>query len=549
MSKALRIVLIVIVVLVVVVLALPFLISGNQFRPKLESELQKSLGRPVTIGNLDFSLFSGGLRADNIAIADDPAFSKDPFLRAKSLSVGVDLGALIFSRQVNVRSFTVNDPEVNLIRSGSRWNFSSLGQSGPKTESKSGEFAVGKVAINNGRITIRDTQSGAKPTVYEKVNFKATDLSPDKAFPFNLTAVAPSGGKLSVDGNAGPMSKSDAAQTPLTAKFNIDAFDLAKTGFIEPDSGIAGVVNADGDLKSDGRVAHIDLKGRADRLQLVKGGSPSKTPVNIDTSAAYDLQRQVATISRGAVKIGAAAANLSGMLNNAGKTPTADMRLVGKEMPLNDLQAVLPAVGVTLPSGSSLQGGTANADLTLSGPVDRLVTNGAVNIANTRLAGFNFTQKLAAVSKLLGSGGQSGNDTTIQTFSSDLRIAPDGIRADNINLIVPALGTCTGNGTISSANALNFKMVAKLAASQAGSSGGGNLLGAIAQATGRSSGGSATLPFSIQGTTANPVFVPDVGALAGSALKMPTGQNNATQQPGSNPLGNALGGLFGKKKK
>jgi len=543
-SKAVRIVLIVLAIIVVTVLALPFLISGNQFRPTLENELAKTLGRPVKIGNLELSLLSGGLRADDIAIAEDPAFGKDPFLRAKSLAVGVDLPALIFSRQVNVRSVTVNNPDVNLIRSGTRWNFSSLGQSEPKTESKSPEFAVGKVAIDNGRITLRDTQSAGKPTIYEKVSFKATDLAPSKSFPFTLSAVAPSGGKLTLDGTAGPVSKTDSARTPLTAKFNIDSYDLARTEFIGPASGISGVVNADGTVRSDGSVANVEMKGRADRLQLVKGGSPSATPVNVDAVARYDLKRQLATISRGTVKTGAAVANLTGTLNAAGRTPTVDMRVTGREMPLSDIQSLLPAVGVNLPTGSSLQGGTATADLALVGPVDRLVTNGAVNIANTRLAGFSFAEKLGAISKLLGSGSSTENDTTIQTLSADLQISPEGIRADKINLILPAVGACTGNGVISPSNTLNFKMVAKL---NAATGSGGNLLGALTQRAGLS-GGSASLPFLIQGTTARPVFVPDIAGLAGSSLKVP-GQQNVTEQPTANPVEDILGGFFGKKKR
>jgi hypothetical protein len=44
------------------------------------------------------------------------------------------------------------------------------------------------------------------------------------------------------------------------------------------------------------------------------------------------------------------------------------------------------------------------------------------------------------------------------------------------------------------------------------------------------------IPLTIGGTTANPIFTPDVGKLAGGVI-----QKNS---PVPNPLGKALGGLF-----
>src|SRR5262249_56456134 len=102
MNRTLKIVGIVVAVLLVMLIALPFLINVNSFRPKIESEASTALGRQVTIGNLSLSILSGSVRVDNIAIADDPAFGKSPFVIAKSLKVGVELMPLIFSKQLNV---------------------------------------------------------------------------------------------------------------------------------------------------------------------------------------------------------------------------------------------------------------------------------------------------------------------------------------------------------------------------------------------------------------------------------------------------------------
>src|SRR5262245_44115714 len=76
MKRNLKIAAIVVGCLVVTLIALPFLINVNRFRPKLESEASAALGRQVTVGNLSLSILSGSVGAENIAIADDPAFGK-----------------------------------------------------------------------------------------------------------------------------------------------------------------------------------------------------------------------------------------------------------------------------------------------------------------------------------------------------------------------------------------------------------------------------------------------------------------------------------------
>ena len=202
-------------------------------------------------------------------------------------------------------------------------------------------------------------------------------------------------------------------------------------------------------------------------------------------------------------------------------------------MPVDELEAALPAVGVVLPSGSKLQGGSVSADLTIVGPTDKPVITGPVRLSNSKLAGFDMGSKLSAISALSGKS-TGGKDTTIQNLSADVRVAPEGTQANAINLTIPALGVVTGAGTISPSGALNFKMNANLS----GGVGGGAL-----QKTGLGGQGSS-VPFSIQGTTSDPKFVPDVGAMAGSAISQAI-----SGKVGPGKATNPIGGLFGKKKK
>src|SRR5271157_1612688 len=129
----LRIVAIVVAVLFVIIIVLPFLIDVNSYRPKIESEASSALGRQVTVGNLSLSLLSRTVEADNVAIADDPAFSKSPFVTAKSLKIGVELMPLIFSKQLKVTDIVLEEPQITLL-SGPHgtWNYSSMGGASEK---------------------------------------------------------------------------------------------------------------------------------------------------------------------------------------------------------------------------------------------------------------------------------------------------------------------------------------------------------------------------------------------------------------------------------
>src|SRR5436853_3923592 len=80
---------IVVGVIILAILIVPLFINVDSFRPDIEQKLSTSLGRTVHIGKIQASLFSGGARADNISISDDPAFNKGPFLQASSLQIGL----------------------------------------------------------------------------------------------------------------------------------------------------------------------------------------------------------------------------------------------------------------------------------------------------------------------------------------------------------------------------------------------------------------------------------------------------------------------------
>jgi AsmA protein len=537
MKRILKIAAIVIVILLVIVIAIPFLIDANTFRPKLESELTDALGRQVKVGNLSLSLLSGGVTADDISIADDPKFSTSPFVQAKSLTVGVEMIPLIFSKTLNVTELTLNQPQISLVKSedGATWNFSSIGgksstPAGPEAagakpaETKPAEtpagggtstgnpnLSVAKLTVKDGQITMTRAKAREKPLVYSKVDIEMTNFAFTSSFPIKVTADLPGGGTLSLDGKAGPVDPSNAALTPLEAKMSVRQLNLKDAALLDPAAGISGIADYDATVSSDGHQAKMSGTLKATNLQVVQKGSPAGRPVQVTYTIVHNLAKQDGSLTQGDIALGKAVSHLTGSYDAHGSVTSIDMKLDGQGMPVDDLEAMLPALGVVLPPKATLKGGDLNVNLTIVGPVDKLVTTGNVRMENSSLANFDLGSKLSSISALAGK--KTGNDTTIKNFSSDVKVAPEGTQANNINLDVPSIGVLTGGGTVSPANELAFKMSASL--------------------------GGIGIPFSIEGTTSDPKFVPDVKGMATGMLK---GLTKGNQNPVS-----GLSGLFKKK--
>lgn len=549
MKKALKVIGIIVVILILVVIALPFVINVNKFKPTLESDLTTALGRKVQIGNIELSILSGGVKVNDVSIADDPAFSQSPFLQAKQVTAGVALLPLIFSGNLAVSSFTVTDPQVSLLHSASgKWNFSSLGGApkapagaAPATTSaaKTTNISVQNLTISNATVVVGMPGARGKTQTYQGVNIHASDLSYTSQFPFKVSAKTPGEGDLSVEGKAGPINASDASLTPLTATIAVKNLDLAKTGFVDPSMGIAGIADFNGDLSSDGREMKSSGTAKTEKIKLVAAGSPSSVSVNVDYATAFELASQKGTLTRGDIHIGSALSHLTGAYDIAGASPTVQMKLNGQGMPVADLEGFLPAVGFTLPSGAKLQSGSLDLALSISGPVEKLVITGPVNLSNGKLAGFSLASKLGALSSFTGLGGKGGSDTEIQKLSADLRQDPSGTQANNLIAVVPSIGTVTGTANVSASGQLNCKMSAKLA-------GGAGAMTSALTSLGGAQGGA--IPFTITGTTSNPIFMPDVKGMAGSMVKGLGGSATGAAGGAAGAAQGVLGGILGKKK-
>ena len=275
------------------------------------------------------------------------------------------------------------------------------------------------------------------------------------------------------------------------------------------------------------------------------------------------MQALTGQLQNADITIGKAVINVAGTYQTSGATTTLNLKVDSKAASIDELEAFLPSVGVHLPSGSRLQGGTLTTNLSVTGAVGAPIISGPVRIDNTNLAGFDLGSKLGPLSSLAGI--KPGSGTAIQSLSANVAINGGNVRTDNVSVVVPSIGSATGAGTISAAGALNYNIILKLtgvlgAASKAGAvAGSGGIAGLVGLIPGGAVGGAAGnvignyagaalrngVPVAIGGTTSNPTFTPNMGGIVNSATKGTPRKGAAKPSSKStDSLSNALGGLL-----
>ncbi len=460
--KRLLIGLVVIVVAVVLLGAgVLLLVDAERFRPQIESTLTDTLGRDVTLGRLDVSIWTGSLNADAIRIGDDPAFSKEAFVTAKSIALGVRMWPLLVRRELQVTSLALGSPVVALRQdSAGLWNFSSLGSSKKTSEPQSAasafapEISVDTLIVKNGRIEVE--RAGGDKRSYTDVQLGAEHLRSDAAFPVTASARLTGGGSIDLEGELGPWNLGNATRTPLDARLQMHDVDLAAAGLVGGDDGVGGVIDSDSRIQSRNGVLRsggfIDVR----KLKLIAAGSPASQAFRIDYTTSYELATRSGRIVDTTISSGAARFTINGTFNNKKNSLRLDLHAAGKQLPIDDVQALLPAFGVVLPEKSKLDGGTLGFDLDAKGPLDALSIGGPVNLENTLLAGFSLGSELGTALSLAGI--KTPRDTMIRHADTTISMRPSGVSLDPLNAEIVDLGKIMGQGSMTADGSLDFHM-------------------------------------------------------------------------------------------
>ena len=540
MNRWLKIVIAVAILFVAGVAAIPLFVNANTFRPVIEKRLSDATGRAVTVGDLSLSVLHGRLTARNLSVAGDPAYSATPILTATELRIGVAMKPLIFGHELNVRSFTVVDPQINVIRAANgTWNFSSIGHAksenaaSPTTAPASAsapanspalpplpatlpELNVGLIQIENARVSIAMLPAHGDPSVYTDVFLTAHDFSFTSNFPFELRAVLPAGGTMNVTGHIGPLNRTDTATSPADVHILVKGLDPVAAGFLNPNAGISLVADIDTKAASDGTQIAINGNAHLVGLKLRKSPTAAPNPVDLSFSATHQLRENTGAVQDAAIQIGNSAIHVNGTyqpVEHGADDPMLALKLSGQNLPVNNLQELMTALGVRLPNNSKLHDGTVSLNLAINGQAKSLTIVGPVAADNTKLVGFDVGSKIKGIAAL--SGIKTGDTTEFQKLRANVKMNDAGVRLNDIDAVIPAMGELNGAGTVSPANQLDFNLIVKIT-----NAGGVGKLGVgLLTALNGGDNGKKGVPLKVVGTPDDPVITADVGGIVGKKTK------------------------------
>jgi AsmA protein len=282
-------------------------------------------------------------------------------------------------------------------------------------------------------------------------------------------------------------------------------------------------------------------KVHAEHLILLKGGNAAPHPLDVIYQVGHTLKGNSGQVSDLALQTGAVAIHIKGTYQLAANVPVFDLKLLAQSVPIDGLQALMPAVGVRFPNGAVLKGGTLSANFAIKGSANDNVIVGSYEIQNTQLVGYNLGSKISGIAAM---GGIKTGDTTAITISrADMRITKSGSETTNIYSVLPALGESTGSGTVSPSGALNFRLISKVTSAKGLNKVGVNILTKLNSTSAAAKPSTAKgLLINITGTAENPVITADVnGLVKGNAATLRNKGTGILNKTG-------LSSLFGKKK-
>ncbi|MGB8621828.1 MAG: AsmA family protein, partial [Paracoccaceae bacterium] len=273
------------VLLVILLVAAVFLLPAEKIGALASSQLRQATGRELTLsGRLRPALWPQiGVTTGPVTLSNADWSDEGPMLRAESLSIGLDLSALM-GGEIKLRKIEVTAPQILLERSAdgrANWEFAGAAeasaQSGEKTaRSAPTAFTLDKAVISTGTVRYLDHAAGTSQQVQ---GLDATLSLPAFDGPAKITLAAKMNGQpVSLDGELGAFGPFLAGKvTPVTADLSAGkahvAFDgragidpLAADGTMDTDaSDLASLFRALGSAppvlpKGAGR--KIALKGR-----------------------------------------------------------------------------------------------------------------------------------------------------------------------------------------------------------------------------------------------------------------------------------------------
>jgi uncharacterized protein involved in outer membrane biogenesis len=217
------------------------IIDRNQQR--ILNRVSNALGRPVQVGQIKARIGWGlAIEVDDLKIADDPEFSKDPFLVAEQVSMDVKFVPLLHGR-VKVHRLDLIKPNVRVLKNTEgRFNVGTIRGAG---EIKQGahrrwrgkqtvrgivltaveEVSIKSLGIEEGTLLYSDARLKGAPLQVSHINSDMTGFHTGSAFDVDVRgAVFSDQPNIAVSGKMGPILRQgvpDIPHCPLDLKFNV----------------------------------------------------------------------------------------------------------------------------------------------------------------------------------------------------------------------------------------------------------------------------------------------------------------------------------------
>ncbi len=428
----------VVVVLVVTIAILAMNLNKiiNSKKGALLAQAKRQTGRDISIGDVGVTLWPGlGAKVSDVVVSDDPAYSTEPFVRAKQLIVNVKLLPLLH-KQVDIKRLVLDEPNIVIIKNDPKhFNFTSLvtaaappaapGKPAPKNGSIAAALAFAD--IKNGTLRYVDRTTKMDRTIRD-IDFTASNVGIGKKLDAKLDA-AVFGEKqdVKIEASAGPIGnpadKAALGATPLDVKLELAPVAIAEL--------MAGMPAKAGTV---GKPAPQPIPGEVTVTAEVSGTLGEATLKNLDVAAtllgAKDPNVKLSA-SGGPFDFTADSTMVFAHAVMKGKLDTEPIALSNFKMTSKDKKSPPPVLG-----------GDMRASASFEGNLMALAFTGGVDATNASIEQKDANGKTSFLKK----AGIPAKADVKGTFRP--QHAPGaGIDLEKINIVFHAL-TGTGSGRV-----------------------------------------------------------------------------------------------------